>query len=96
MLLVVGLMLWLRCLDSLLIVGVMRGGGDLRYAALIDLGAIWLVGIPLVALAAFVFHWPIGLVFVVIFSENLVKNLLGLRRFWSRRWIHYLAGPASA
>ena len=35
MLLVAGLMLWLRSLDPMLIVGILRSGGDTRHAALL-------------------------------------------------------------
>lgn len=93
MLLVVGCMLWLRSLDPIVIVGILRSGGDTRYAAMIDLASIWLVGIPMVTLAVFVFRWPVGGVYLAILTENLVKNTLGLRRFFSRRWIYSLAAP---
>lgn len=93
MLLVAGLLLWLRSLDAMFIVGILRSGGDTRYSALLDVGAIWLAGIPAVALAAFVFHLPVPWVYLAVFAENLVKNILGIRRFLSRNWIHNLTQP---
>jgi putative MATE family efflux protein len=94
MLLVAGLMLWLRSLDPMLIIGILRSGGDTRHAALLDVGGIWLAGIPAVILAAFVFRLPVQWVFLAIMAENLVKNSLAFRRFFSRRWIRKLAMPA--
>jgi len=96
MLLIAGLTLWLRSLDAMFILGILRSGGDTRFAALVDVGAIWLAGIPAVALAAFVLHLPVQWVFAVILVENLVKNALGLRRFLSRRWVRNLTqAPAT-
>ena len=92
-LLVAGLMLWLRSLDPMLIVGILRSGGDTRHAALLDVGAIWLAGIPAVLVAAFVLKAPVQWVYLAIMTENLVKNALGFRRFFSRRWIRNLARP---
>jgi putative MATE family efflux protein len=87
MILIAGLLLWLRSLDAIFIVGVLRAGGDTRYAAFLDVGAIWLAGIPAVALAAFVFHLPVQWVYLAIFCESLTKSVIGMRRFLSRRWL---------
>ena len=100
MLLIAGLSLWLRSLDPMFIVGILRSGGDTRFSAVIDVGAIWLVGIPAVALAAFVIHLPVEWVYAAILLENVVKNAIGIRRFFSRNWMHNLtqapAGSLSA
>jgi hypothetical protein len=68
MLLVAGLMLWLRSLDPMLSVGILRSGGDTCHAAILDVGAIWLAGIPAMTLAAFAlgcrcsgYIWPLCL-----------------------------------
>lgn len=90
MMLIAGLTLWLRSLDAMFIIGILRSGGDMRYSALLDVGAIWLAGIPAVALAAFVFHLRVQWVFLALLTENLVKNTIGLRRFLSRNWIRNL------
>lgn len=89
-LVVVACFLWLRGMDGIFVVGILRSGGDTRYYALLDVGAIWLAGIPAVALAAFVFHLPVEFIFAAMLAENLVKNSLGLRRYLSRRWIRNL------
>jgi len=87
MLLVIGLTMALRSLDAMLIVGILRSGGDTRYAAFLDVGGIWLAGIPAAALAAFVFQLPAAGVLAAMLAENLCKNVLAFRRFLSRRWI---------
>ena len=93
MLLLAGLMHWLRSLDAMFIVGILRSGGDIRYSAALDMGGIWLVGIPAMIVAAFVFRAPVPWVFLAGMTENLAKNALAFRRFSSRRWIRDLATP---
>jgi Na+-driven multidrug efflux pump len=90
MLLIAGLSLWLRSLDPMFIIGILRSGGDTRFSAIADVGAIWFAGIPAVALAAFVFHLPVQWVFCAVLTEHLVKNVIGARRFLSKRWIRNL------
>lgn len=87
MLLVVGLVLWLRNLDGMLVVGIMRNGGDTKFSTFLDVGGIWLAGIPAVALAAFVLKLPVQWVYVATIAESLVKTSIGLHRFLSRKWI---------
>ena len=97
MLLIAGLTLWVRSSDAMFIVGILRSGGDTRFTAMIDVGAIWLAGIPMVLLGVYVLHLPVEWVYLAILSESVVKGLLGLRRFLSRRWIRNIraADPAA-
>jgi putative MATE family efflux protein len=85
--LVGGLFFWLRSQDGIFVVGVLRGGGDIRFAALLDVGGLWLAAIPAVALAVLVFHLPVHWVYAVMLLENLVKAVGGFYRFLTRRWI---------
>jgi Na+-driven multidrug efflux pump len=94
MLLITGLALGVRALDGMLIVGILRGGGDTGYAAFLDLGGTWMAGIPAMALAAFALHLPAPWVLGAMLAENLFKDTLAFRRFLTRRWIRNLARPA--
>ncbi|MEG2420300.1 MAG: MATE family efflux transporter [Oscillospiraceae bacterium] len=77
-----------RSFNSTNIVGVLRGGGDVRAAVVIDLGPLWFVALPLAALAGLVFHAGIFWVYVGITMENVVKFFLGVSRLRSGEWIH--------
>ena len=83
-----GALMPLRSFDSTNTVGVLRGGGDSRAAAIIDVSAMWLVAIPLAAIFALVLRWDIVWVYIAITAEQLVKFTLGLTRFRSRAWIN--------
>lgn len=74
------------------IVGVLRGGGDTRFSLLIDATAVWLVGVPVGYILGLVLQGPIGLVYpITIFSEQIYKGILGVKRLLSRKWINNLA-----
>ncbi|MEG0825490.1 MAG: MATE family efflux transporter [Oscillospiraceae bacterium] len=88
MLLVTFLTLSVRSFNSTNIVGVLRGGGDVRVASLIDLSPLWFVALPLAALAGLVFHMGIFWVYLAITMENVVKFFLGVSRLRSGAWIH--------
>lgn len=88
---VVAFFIWLRASNMVLFVGVFRSGGDTRFGFLLDAGSIWLVGVPLAALAAFAFHLPVHQVYLCVMADEFVKFLIGMRRYASHRWIHNLA-----
>ncbi len=75
------------------VVGVMRGGGDVTWAAVLDLAPQWLVALPLTALFALVFklgYWPIA---IAIQAESMVKIPLCIWHLRSTRWIHDVTLP---
>jgi putative MATE family efflux protein len=90
-LLVFGASLWLRATNSILIVGVLRSGGDTRFCLFVDGLIIWLVGVPAALIGAFVFQLPVYWVYLLAMADEITKCVIGLRRFASRKWIHNLA-----
>ncbi|HMQ54656.1 MAG TPA: MATE family efflux transporter, partial [Anaerolineae bacterium] len=77
----------------MLFVGVLRSGGDTRFSMFVDGGTIWLVGVPLAWLGAFVLGLPVYWVYLMVVTEELVKVSIALRRFLKGAWIHHLAEP---
>ena len=96
MLTVVFTMMPLRSFECTNIVGVLRGGGDVRMATLIDLTPMWVVALPLAVLSGLVFKAGIFWVYLSMMSENLVKGILGIRRFLSGKWINDVTVSARA
>jgi putative MATE family efflux protein len=84
----------IRSSNMLALIGILRSGGDTRYAFFIDAGVIWCIGVPLALFSAFVLQLPVHWVYLIVMTEEVVKLLLGLQRFFSQRWIHVLAVPA--
>lgn len=87
-LIAVSLSLWLRVSNMLLFVGILRSGGDTRFGFILDSFTLWLIGVPLAYVGAFVLHLPVYWVYPLALAEEFVKWLIVLRRFFSRRWIH--------
>jgi putative MATE family efflux protein len=88
---VVSLFMWIRTNNMTIVVGILRAGGDTKYSLFLDGIIIWIVGVPLTALGAFVFHLPVYWVAVCVMSEEVTKWILGIRRYLSRKWINNLA-----
>jgi putative MATE family efflux protein len=88
---IMALTLWLKASNMILIVGVLRAGGDARITALIDTVPLWLIGIPLAAVGAFVFGLPVYWVYLLTLSDEVVKGALAGWRMISKKWITNLA-----
>ena len=80
----------LKDFNSVTIVGVLRGGGDVKMATLIDIGPLWLAAIPAAALCGLVLRLDILWVYWAMTLENFVKCVLGLWRLRSGKWIRDL------
>ncbi|MGI5857025.1 MAG: MATE family efflux transporter [Candidatus Merdivicinus sp.] len=69
------------------IVGILRGGGDTRFALCTDLCTLWLVALPAGLLTAFVFRLPVLLVYAAIKLDEPVKVAVIFWRLRNRNWI---------
>jgi len=85
---VYALLAFTRIIPYITMVGIFRAGGDTKTGTVIDVGCLWIVGLPVTALAAFVFNLPFTLVYaVMIISENAPKTVLCIRHYTSDKWI---------
>jgi putative MATE family efflux protein len=91
---VIGFSLWVRVTNMILIVGILRAGGDTRFGLLLDAGTIWLVGVPLALIGGLVLHLPVYIVYLLVIMEEVVKCGIAFWRFMSRRWIRNLVQTA--
>jgi len=87
---VMSLAMWIRASNHVIIIGILRSGGDTKFSLILDGMVIWLVGVPATAIGAFVLHLPIHLVYALTLSEEIVKASVGLWRYFSKRWINDL------
>lgn len=76
-----------RVYNAVMIVGILRGGGDATFGSILQGCTLWLIGIPLAALAAFILKLPIYYVVAFAMIEEIVKVLFMRRRFKSFKWI---------
>lgn len=80
----------LRDFNSVNIVGVLRGGGDVAMATIIDIVPLWLAAIPAAFLCGIVLKTNITVVYIVMQLEQVVKFFLGMHRVRSDGWIRDL------
>lgn len=82
-----GCFMGLRLFGGLSITGTLRAGGDTKFAMFAEVGLMWLLGVPLVFLGALVWKLPVYLVALLAQAEEVVKVIVLLRRFLSKKWL---------
>lgn len=88
---VMGVLFIIKAFNSILIVGVLRGGGDTRYSMLVELFCVWLIGVPLAYFGASYFHLTIEWVVILATMEEVVKTCIAIFRVKSAKWIHEMS-----
>ncbi len=81
-----------RGTNSILTKGVLRGGGDTKFLLLADMTTMWLLAIPLGALAALVLHLPAFWIYLCLYSDQVVKAIWCVFRLNSGKWIKPIQG----
>lgn len=89
-LLIYGLFMPLKVYGGLQIVGTLRCGGDTKFAMFVEIGSVWLIGVPMVFLGALYFKLPIYLVVLMAQSDEICKSLVCTKRFLSKKWLKNL------
>lgn len=77
----------LKVVNMVMIVGILRGGGDAKYGTILEGIALWLVGIPLVFIAASILKLPVYIAFAFTISDEITKIIFMTKRFKSGKWI---------
>ena len=71
---------------SIIIIGTLRSGGDTMFSMLLEVFCVWLIGVPLALIGAFVLELPVYLVVALVNIEEIFKLILGLPRIMSNKW----------
>ena len=80
-------MMFFRSFNTTSVVGILRGGGDVNFGLLVDVGAMWLISLPLAAIGGLVLQLDILWVYLLVLVEDPIKTALGLYRLRSGKWI---------
>jgi putative MATE family efflux protein len=78
-----------KMFNWVMVVGVLRSGGDTRFTLILDLAGVWLVGVPLAFLGAFM-GMPIHYVVALSYFEEFLKMFVSIPRYRSKKWINNL------
>ena len=79
-----------RCVNTVTINGVLDGGGDTVFDMYSLAVAMWGIAIPLALLGAFVFHWPVLLVYACTCLDEVGKIPWVMVRFRKYLWVRNL------
>jgi len=76
-----------KSVNYTVIVGILRGSGDAKYAMVIDIIFLWLFALPTGFIAAFILEWPVWAVYIFFMSDEFIKLILGLIRVFRGKYI---------
>ncbi|QUH24652.1 MATE family efflux transporter [Serpentinicella alkaliphila] len=86
-LMVLSVVMSAKVFNTILIVGILRGGGDTKYSLLLDMGSVWLIGVPLAFIGALIWKLPIYWVVAFVSFEEILKAFFGIPRVISKKWV---------
>ncbi|ERT46820.1 MATE family efflux transporter [Fusobacterium polymorphum] len=78
----------LQSISAVLIVGVFRAGGDTKFALVADVLPLWFGSVLISAIAAFYLNLPVKLIYLLIMSDEIIKQPLIIWRYKSKKWIN--------
>lgn len=87
------LLMAMRTFNTVVVVGIFRGGGDTKKSTFVDLMPLWLVAIPLTVLCGTVWKLPIFWVVFAMKSEDFVKSLVGFLFLRKDTWVRDITAP---
>lgn len=79
-----------RCVNTVTINGVLDGGGDTLFDMYSLAVCMWCIAIPTALLGAFVFHWPVLLVYACTCLDEVGKIPWVMLRFRKYKWVQNL------
>ncbi|MFW6366174.1 MAG: MATE family efflux transporter [Spirochaetota bacterium] len=89
-LLVMALIMWAKGANIIFHMGIFKAGGDTLFSMFVDVGGVWLIGVPIAAVAGFIFGMPVHLIVALLTAEEIIKMSVGMARLRSGRWLHNL------
>ena len=79
-----------RCVNTITINGVLDGGGDTVFDMYSLAVSMWGIALPLALLGAFVFHWPVLVVYACTCLDEVGKIPWVMLRFRKYKWVRDL------
>ncbi|KFI52247.1 multidrug transporter MatE [Bifidobacterium biavatii DSM 23969] len=77
-----------KAVNSTTVGGLFPAGGDARFGLICDVVTIWLIVVPLGLCAAFVWHWPVMAVYVLLSADEFIKMPAVFAHYRTYRWLN--------
>ena len=87
-----GAMMPIKFLNNVYVIGLFRGGGDTKFSLFLELGSIYLIGVPLAFAGALYWGLPLYIVVILVNLEEVGKTIVGYSRIRTDKWINDLTG----
>jgi len=81
------LLIPIKAVTMLIVVGILRSGGDTKFSMIVELTGVWGIGVPLAFIGALVFKLPIYYLYLLVGLEEFFKASIGYYRIRSNKWI---------
>lgn len=85
-----GVTMIFRVFVVILAIGVLRGGGDAKFAFYAESLTMWLIGVPMAFIGAFFLKLPIHWVVALSTLEEFIKVFIFINRLRSKKWVNNL------
>ncbi|MFT5084058.1 MAG: putative MATE family efflux protein [Lentisphaeria bacterium] len=83
-------LIWVKVQNMIIVVGVLRAGGDNTWCLKLEIVSLWFIGLPATALVALVYGWSFDLVYLMMFLEGAVKLIASEWRIHQKVWLKNL------
>ena len=74
--------------NGLQVAGILRAGGDTKFAMIAEMTCVWLIAIPLAFLSALVWHLPVHMALLVTRIEIFIRAAVVGKRYMSKKWMN--------
>lgn len=87
---------FITAVNSVNVEGIFRAGGDTSFVSLMDMGSVWLVGMPYTIITGIFLKWDIVIVYLAYIIFEIYKLPLGYYRYRSGKWLHKVGDEKEA
>jgi putative MATE family efflux protein len=77
----------MKALSGAFVVGVLRAGGDTKFAMTTEICTVWLYGVPCAFIFSLYVPLPIYFVILILQFEEVIKFFILFRRYKSGKWV---------
>ncbi len=86
-LMIIAFFLSFKIFNTILIIGILRSGGDTKYSLVLEMCCVWIIGVPLAFFGAHVLKLPVYWVVAMVSCEEIIKAIFGIPRVTSKKWV---------
>lgn len=79
-----------KAFNTVTILGILRSGGDTKYAFYSEMFCMWAIGVPAAIICGVFLRLPLYLMVIFVGLEEFTKTFFIIPRLVSKKWVHNL------